>query len=209
MKVTLYTQTGSKKGDATLPKELFEAKINEGLMHQAMVRQLNNARVDTAFTKMRGEVKGGGKKPYRQKGTGRSRQGSIRSPIHRGGGVTFGPRANRNYYKQMPKKQRRAALFSALSLKAKQEQVLVLESFESKEPKTKMFAEMLTKLPVKRKILIVIPENDFVLEKSVRNLSSLRVVHSAYLNIVDLLWAETVLFLQPALVKAEEIFVSK
>ena len=207
MKVTIYTQTGQTKGEIELKKELFAAPINEGLMHEAMVRQLGNARIDTAFSKTRGEIRGGGRKPHRQKGTGRARQGSIRSPQHRGGGVVFGPRGSRNYAKQMPKKQRRAALFSALSLKAEGKEVLVLNAFETEKPKTKLFAQMLSKLPVQRKILLVLPEANMVIEKSASNLQNVRVLHVQYLNIIDLLWADTVLFLEPALKKAEEIFL--
>ncbi len=206
IKAALYSQAGKKKSDVTLKKELFEASIKEDLMHLAYVRQISNARTDTAFSKTRGEVVGGGRKPYRQKGTGRARQGSKSSPILRGGGVVFGPRANRNYTKNMPKKQRRAALLSALSLKAQGEEIMILDEFKNDKPKTKIFAKMLSDLKVQRKVLVVTAESNSVLEKSAENLPSVRVLRVEYLNIRDLLWADTVLFLEPALKKAEEIF---
>ncbi|MBI5415171.1 50S ribosomal protein L4 [Candidatus Peregrinibacteria bacterium] len=209
MKAPLYTQSGEKKGEVTLRKEMFEAPVRNSLMHQAMVRHLSNKRVDTAFTLVRSEVRGGGRKPYKQKGTGQSRQGSIRSPLWKGGGVIFGPRAERNYEKLMPKRMRREALFSALSSKAHDSEIVVLDSFSSKTPKTKIFVEMLKKLPVKEKILIVLPGSDTIFEKSTRNIPNVRVILVSYLNVVDLLWADSLLFLEASLEKAEEIFLTK
>ena len=158
MKVDLFKQSGEKSGSLELPKEIFEVDYNEELIHQALVRQLANKRVAIAHTKTRGEVRGGGRKPFKQKGTGNARQGSTRSPNLRGGGVVFGPRNNRNFEKDMPKKQRRKALFSALSEKARNNEVIGLESYEAKEPKAKDFAAMLKKLEIERLSLIHISE---------------------------------------------------
>lgn len=208
MKVSVYQQGGQKKGDITLSSEMFEAPVRKGLMHLAVVRQMANARVDTAMVKTRAAVRGGGRKPYRQKGTGRARQGSIRSPHYRGGGIVFGPNGSRNYEKNMPKKQRRKALFSALSLRAADKDIVIIDSFESRSPKTSLFVEMLEKLPVKKKVLFVISEANLVLQKSSSNLPNVRTIFAQYLNVVDVLWADTVLFVEPALQKAQEIFVS-
>lgn len=207
MKIDLYAQTGEKKGQVELNKEFFEVPYNEDLIHQALVRQHANGRVAIAHTKTRGEVRGGGRKPFRQKGTGSARQGSRRNPHFRGGGVVFGPRNNRNFLVDMPKKQRRKALFSALSAKAKADQIIALEKYEG-EVKTKTFAELLNKLPIERNVLVVIPEKNEVIQKSTNNLANAKTIIVNYLNIADLQKYRKVLFLQDALPKMEEIFKS-
>ena len=207
MKVDLYTQTGEKKGQVELKKEFFEVPYNEDLIHQALVRQHANKRVAIAHTKTRGEVRGGGRKPFRQKGTGSARQGSRRTPNLRGGGVVFGPRKDRNFVVDMPKKQRRKALFSALSAKARNNQIIALESYEG-EIKTKRFAELLKKLPIDRNVLVVIPEKNEVIQKSTSNLANAKTIMINYLNIADLQKYRKVLFLKDALPKMEEIFKS-
>src|SRR3989344_4067362 len=126
MKVDLYNQNGEVAGSVNLPKEIFEVKFNADLVHQIAVSQMANKRQVSAHTKIRSEVRGGGKKPWRQKGTGRARHGSIRSPLWRGGGITFGPRNDKVYEKDIPKKMRRKALLMALSQKAKNSQLVVL-----------------------------------------------------------------------------------
>lgn len=208
MKADLYTQTGEKKGQVELKKEFFEIPYNEDLIHQALVRQQANARTLVAHTKQRAEVRGGGRKPYRQKGTGYARQGSRRSPHFKGGGVVFGPRNTRNFKVDMPKKQRRKALFSALSVKAKNNEILALEKYEG-DVKTKLFAEMLKKLPVERNVLIVIPEKNEVIQKSSNNLPNVKTILINYLNIADLQKFRNVLFLKEALTKMEEVFTDK
>lgn len=207
MKVDLYTQTGEKKGQVELKKEFFEVPYNEDLIHQALVRQHANGRVAIAHTKTRGEVRGGGRKPFRQKGTGSARQGSRRSPNLRGGGVVFGPRNDRNFVVDMPKKQRRKALFSALSAKAKNDQIIALESYEG-EVKTKVFAELIKKLPIDRNVLIIIPEKNEVIQRSTKNLANAKTIIVNYLNIADLQKYRKILFLKNALPKMEEIFRS-
>lgn len=207
MNIVLYSQKGEKLKSIKVSDVLFDAEVNEGLMHQALVRQHSNARVNLAHTLTKGETRGGGAKPYRQKGTGRARQGSIRNPHYKGGGVAMGPRNVRNFEKDMPKKQRRKALFSALTLKAKDGNVFALDKYESKGIKTKVFVEMLSVLPEARNVLVVVGAKDEVLQKSANNLPNVKTLLVNYLNIADLLKYEKVLFLEPALKKAEEIFV--
>jgi large subunit ribosomal protein L4 len=207
MKVTTYTQTGEKKGEITLNKDLFGIEVNEGLMHQMLILQESNSRSAIAHTKTRGEIRGGGRKPHRQKGTGRARFGSIRTPIHRGGGIVFGPRNTRNFTKMMPKKQRRKALFSALSAKAADKSIIVVEGYEAKEPKTKDFATMIDKLPVERNALFVIPEKNDLIQKSARNITNVKTILANYLNVKDLLKYQTLVFLKDSLPKLEETFL--
>jgi len=208
MKVTLYSQTGEKKGEVDLKKEIFEIPFNEDLVHQALVYQLSNARRVIAHTKSRGEVRGGGAKPFKQKGTGRARQGSRRNVHMRGGCVVFGPSNERNFKKQMPKKQRRKALFCALSEKARNQEIIALEKYEG-EVKTKTFQEMISKLPIKRDALIVIPGRDQVVERSSKNIPNVKTIHANYINIQDLQKYDTVLFMQDSLPKLEEIFLNE
>lgn len=207
MKIDLYQQSGEKKGTVEANDKMFAAPVNEELMRLALIRQMSNSRQAGAHTKTRGEVRGGGKKPWRQKGTGRARFGSSRNPIWKGGGVAFGPRNVRNYEKQMPKKARRRALFSGLSQKAGEKAVFALDKFEVKAPKTKDFAVLLKKLPVERSLLVVIAEKDMNLEKSASNLPNVKTILVDYLNLHDLFRYEKVMFMELALKKAEELFL--
>ena len=207
MKIDLYQQSGEKKGTVDVSDKMFAAPVNEELIRVALMRQLDSARQANAHTKIRSEVRGGGKKPWRQKGTGRARFGSTRNPIWRGGGVVFGPRNIRNYKKQLPKKARRAALFSGLSQKVSEKAVFALDKFEVQAPKTKDFLAMLKKLPVERSLLVVMSDKDLNLEKSANNLPNIKTLQVDYLNLHDLLKYEKVMFLEPALKKAEELFL--
>jgi len=208
MKIDLYTQEGEKKGTVDVAEAMFNAPVNEGLVHLSVLRQLANARTGTtAHVKTRADVRGGGKKPWKQKGTGRARFGSTRNPVWRGGGVAHGPSNARNYDINMTKKARRGALFSALSQKAKDSEVFALNSYKAKEPKTKDFAGMVAKLPVTRSLLVVLSEKDSVLEKSAHNIPNVKVIQVGYLNPMDLLKYEKIMFLQSALKKAEELFL--
>lgn len=207
MTLDLYQQTGEKKGTVDVSDEMFSISVNENLMRLVLIRQLGNARQANAHTKTRGEVRGGGKKPWRQKGTGRARFGSIRNPIWKGGGVVFGPSNERNYTKQMPKKARRKALFSGLSQKAAEKAVFVLDQFEISAPKTKEFIMLFNKLPVKRSLLVVMAAKNLNLEKSVSNLPNVKTILVDYLNLHDLLKYEKVMFMEPALKRAEELFL--
>jgi len=205
--VDVYTSTGVKKGTAALPAVLFGAPINEGLMHQALVRQQSNSRAPIAHVKSRGEVRGSTRKLFQQKGTGRARRGSVRSPVLRGGGKVFGPRNTRNFTKDMPKKMRRAALRSCLSLQAQHRSIIALEDYAN-TIKTKQAWELLQKLPVEcgRRILFVTPEKHEALRLSMRNIPNVKVITAAYLNPEDILVSKHLVFLVEALKKAEEVF---
>jgi len=188
MKVPVYNQEGKEVGEALLPKEVFDVKLNSDLVHQVAVAQSANRRIVTAHTKNRGEVSGGGRKPWRQKGTGRSRHGSIRSPIWKGGGVVFGPRKDRDYSQKINKKMRRKALFMVLSSKAKEGNLVVIEDLKIETPKTKLIAETLNKLPVKgNSCLIAVPEKNENLLKASRNIEKTRMMAASDLNVLDLL----------------------
>lgn len=205
--VALYNQNGDKQKDVKVSDQIFGAPFNQDLIHQALVRQLSNARLGViAHTKTRSEVRGGGRKPFRQKGTGRARQGSIRDPHQIGGGVAHGPRNNRNFKKNMPKKQRRLALFSAISAKCEENKIMALDKYEG-EMKTKPFQQMIQKLPIEKDVLIVLPEKNEVIEKSSRNIPKVKTLLVNYLNIADLQKYDSVLFLEPALKKIEEVFL--
>ena len=207
MKIDLYTQTGEKNGTVDVSDGLFKAPINDEVVRLALLRQLANARRPIADTKTRAEVRGGGKKPWKQKHTGRARFGSTRNPIWRKGGVAFGPTSARNFSLRINKKASRAALFSILSQKAAESQIFALESFKIKQPKTKEFTKMMAKLPVKRSLLVVLDEKNPNFEKSAGNVPNVKTILVNYLNPHDLLKYEKVMFMKPALKKAEELFL--
>ena len=186
MQVPVYNTQGEQVSETELRDDIFAVSINQALMHQALLRQLANARLGTHKTKTRGEVVGGGRKPWRQKGTGRARQGSIRSPHWRGGGTVFGP-TPRSYSQKMPRKMRRQALRSALSIKATESQVKVLDALEISAPKTKEVVDLLQNLGVDSSALILLPQRDEVVLRSVRNLPKVRTLVAQYLNVRDLL----------------------
>lgn len=187
MKVPLYTLSGKrKKKQVELPDHIFAAPVNEAVMHQALVRQLANARLGTHKTKTRGEVRGGGAKPWRQKGTGRARHGSIREPQWRGGGTVFGPQP-RSYRQKMPKKMRHLALKGGLTVKAQEGKILVLDGLEMEESKTKEMLTILENLKVEDSALILLPERNTNVERSARNISGVKTLRANYLNLRDLL----------------------
>jgi large subunit ribosomal protein L4 len=186
MQVPVYNVQGEQVSETELHDDIFAAPVNEALMHQALVRQLANARLGTHKVKARGEVRGGGRKPWRQKGTGRARQGSIRSPQWRGGGVVFGP-TPRSYAQKMPRKMRRQALRSALSVKAAGSQLVVLDGLEMAEPKTKEIKGILENLGITSSALILLPQRDEMILRSVRNLPKVRTLVAQYVNVRDLL----------------------
>ena len=194
MKVDVVNIEGKKVKSVDLPAVIFEAPINTSLMHQAYVRQMANARLGTHKTKTRSEVSGGGRKPWRQKGTGRARQGSIRSPQWVGGGGVHTPRP-RDYSKKMPRKMRKAALRSALSVKASEQEIIVLDEFTISEPKTKQMAEIMNTLVGQSSALVVIPakdENSEKLNKAANNIPDLKLLNANYMNIRDLLGFDVV-----------------
>ncbi len=208
MKFDLYDKTGTKKGDVNASAEIFEAKINPDLMHRAVVLRLANRRTNLAHVQTRGEVNGTTAKAFRQKGTGRARRGAKTTTLLRGGGASHGPRNIQNFSKAMPKKERRAALFSSLSLKAKEKSVFALEELGLKEPKTKTFVELLAKLPEGKKYLFVLPERNDVFRKSMANIPNTKTILASYLNPFDALWAEKICFVADALKKTEETFLT-
>jgi len=210
LKVDLYNQKGEKKGEINVSEEIFGRKFNQDLVHQALVRQQANARLGMiAHTKTKGEVSGTGKKPFRQKGTGNARQGSLRNPHQIHGGVALGPRNNRNFSQMMPKKQRRAALFCALSEKMTSGKIIALDKYSADTMKTKSFVEMLHKLPIETDVLVVTPGKDDKIAKSSRNLPFVKMIQVNYLNIVDLQKYDHLLFLEEALNKIEGVFLKK
>jgi large subunit ribosomal protein L4 len=185
-----------------LKEEIFGVKLRPHLLHQAVVMQQNNRRAGTAATKSKGFVRGGGKKPWKQKGTGRARAGSSRSPIWVGGGTIFGPQP-KDYSYRMPKKARREALLSALSLKRKEGKIIVLNAIELAEVKTKLMRQMLDELQVKS-ALIVLPEADEKIALSVRNLPKVKTLRVEGLNVYDLLRYEHLIITEKALRVIEE-----
>jgi large subunit ribosomal protein L4 len=209
MKVDVLNMEGQKVRTVDLPAAIFEAPINVDLMHQAFVRQMANARLGTHKTKGRSEVSGGGRKPWRQKGTGRARQGSIRSAQWVGGGKIHTPKP-RDYSQAMPQKMRQAAIRSALSVKAAGNEVVVLDVLELPEIKTRLMAQALDRLVGGASALIVIPEKDDNYERvvlSTNNLPDAKTVLVNYLNIRDLLGYERLVFPLPVLDKLEALLV--
>jgi large subunit ribosomal protein L4 len=195
MEVNVLNMEGEKVRTVVLPPEIFEAPVNVDLMHQAYVRQMANARLGTHSTKTRAEVAGGGRKPWRQKGTGRARQGSIRSPQWVGGGRVHAPKP-RDYRQDMPRKMRRAALRSALSVKAAEDGLVVIEELVLPEPKTRLMAEALNRLVGDASVLILIPDKNGGYEtiiRSANNLPEAKTLLANYLNIRDLLGYDKVL----------------
>jgi large subunit ribosomal protein L4 len=207
MKFDLYTQKGEKKGQVEGSDALFGIEMNEDLVTRALLRQQGNARQGTAHTKTRGEKQCSTRKIYRQKGTGNARHGAKSANLFRGGGVTFGPRYGRNWKTDMPKKQRRKALFCALSVKARDGKIFALEGYEG-AVKTKDFVSLLGKLPVEKSTLVVMDKKNEVLEKSSNNVPRVKSILVNYLNIADALKYDSLIFLSGALVKAEEVFLS-
>jgi len=203
MKTVVYNQQGKEIGQTLLPKEIFDVKINPDLVHQVVVSQLANRRKVIAHTKGRGEVRGGGRKPWRQKGTGRARHGSIRSRLWRGGGVTFGPTKERVFKKRIPKKMRRKALLMVLSGKIKNNLLILLDKLKIEKPPkenlrfptgqaktklTKQMVEILEKLPCKNEsTLIALPEYDRNIILAARNLPEVDTLWARNLNALDLL----------------------
>jgi large subunit ribosomal protein L4 len=208
MKTDLYNQKGEVTGSITLPKEIFEVKFNADLVHQIMVSLSANGRQISAHAKMRGEVRGGGKKPWRQKGTGRARHGSTRSPIWKGGGVTHGPRNDRIFGKEIPKKMRRKALFMVLSEKARNKQLVILDKIELEKGKTKEMAQSLSKLPCNQtRTLIAMPDYDKKVFLAARNIKKTSIDDARNLNVLDLLNHKYLILTKESIKTIEKTFV--
>ena len=195
-KVQVFNQTGKKTKEIDAPKEVFSYPVKEHLIYEAVVNFRSNQRRGTASTKTRAEVRGGGRKPWRQKGTGRARAGSIRSPIWRKGGVVFGPKY-RDYTYSIPKKARRNALKSALSMKLEENKILVLESLEFKEPKTKEGMKFLRDLGLESVLIIDSHENKNLF-LSLRNIPLVKAIDQNQVNVYDVLNYESLVFTKKA-----------
>ncbi len=204
--VSVYNEQGQRVGEIALSEAVFQVKPDPALIHEVTLAQRANARRAIASTKTKGEVRGGGKKPWRQKGTGRARQGSIRSPQWIGGGITFGPTSERNFSVKVNKKTKRKALFMALSDKVAHEKMFVLESLSTTPTKTKHAVTILGKLPLEKKVLLVAPASTPLLMRMVRNLPSVNLVTANSLNLTDVLSARSLVFLKEAVPVLEGLY---
>ncbi len=208
MKTDVYNQNGEVQGSVNLPKEIFEVALNSDLVHQVAVSLSANKRQVSAHAKTRGEVRGGGKKPWRQKGTGRARHGSNRSPIWKGGGVTHGPRNDRVFEREIPKKMRRKALLMVLSEKAKNNAIVVLEKIQLEKGKTKEVAKMLSVLPCKKSnTLIALPDYDKKIFLASRNISKTAIEDARNLNVLELLNHKYLLITKDSIKTIEKTFI--
>ncbi|WP_318616146.1 50S ribosomal protein L4 [Sporosarcina sp. YIM B06819] len=203
-KVSVLNQTGSSVGDIELNDAIFGIVPNEAVLFEALVQQRASLRQGNHKVKTRAEVAGGGRKPWRQKGTGRARQGSIRSPQWRGGGIVFGPNP-RSYSYKLPKKVRRLALLSALSQKVREEDMIVLEGLTFDAPKTKEFIKVLSALAIDKKALIVTADLDETVALSARNIPGISVVTASGINVLDLIGHNKLVMTKAAVQKVEEV----
>ncbi len=201
----LYDRTGKTVGSVELSDELFAAPINAAVLHQVVTAQLAGRRTGTADTKTRGEVRGGGRKPYRQKGTGRARQGTVSAPHYRGGGAVFGPHP-RSYEQRLPRKMKRLALRGALTAKFGDEAIMVIDSFGLEAVKTRDLAGVLGALKASGHVLVVSPARDEKLQLSARNLPTVEIILADSLNVVDLLKADVVLIEEASLARMQEVY---
>ena len=202
-KVNLFKQDGSKNGEVELNDAIFGIEPNESVVYDAIIMQRASLRQGTHKVKNRSAVRGGGRKPWRQKGTGRARQGSIRSPQWRGGGIVFGP-TPRSYSYKLPKKVRRLALKSALSAKAVDGNITVVDALSFDAPKTKEFAQVLNNLNVDTKVLLVVEDGNDFTALSARNLPKVKVIAPMNVNVLDVVTYEKVVLTQAALTQVEE-----
>jgi len=191
METKVYDLKWKESGSVALNDAVFGLELNEGLVHRALVMQLANARIAIAHTKTRWERRGSTRKIFRQKGTGRARMGSNRSPIRKKGGVAFGPRNDRNFTLNMNRKERQRALFCVLSSKVRDEALVVVKKLEMKEISTKKMNTIMTSLPLGKTALVALHEKNVNVEKSISNLKTVKVIDSQYLNMADLLKYET------------------
>ena len=212
MKITVYNQEGKETGQVLLPEEIFNIKMNSDLVHQVAVSQMANKRQVIAHTKDRGEVRGGGKKPWRQKGTGRARHGSIRSPLWKGGGVTFGPTKERVFSKKIPKKMRRKALLMVLSSKANDE-LIILDNLKIKDAKTKLMGKVLQDLSAKFKdlqkatTLLALPGKNDIVIRAAKNISKIHTIEARELNVLNLLSSKYLLIPEESIEVIKKTFL--
>lgn len=205
--VELLNMQGEQVGEIELDPRIFDREVKMSLIHDVVRMLLNNRRRGTASTKTRSEVSGGGRKPWRQKGTGRARHGSIRSPIWKGGGIVFGPKP-RDYRFVLPKKVRRAALCSALSAKLQDNQLTVLDQLKLEQPKTKEIARLLQNLNVEGKALLVTAGPDLNVYRSGRNIPGLKTIVARQLNVLDIINHDRLILTKDAVASVEEVFAS-
>lgn len=203
-KVTVYNMSGSEVGELELSEAVFGIEPNKYVLHEAVIMQRASMRLGTHKTKGRSEVRGGGRKPWRQKGTGRARQGSIRSPQWKGGGVVFGP-TPRSYAYKLPKKVRRLAMKSALSTKVAANEVIVLDQLSMNQPKTKEFIAILNNLKVDRKALIVSATLDDNVALSARNIPGVKFISAEGINVLDVIGHDKLILTKDAVEKVEEV----
>ena len=208
MQVPVYNLVGEVVDHIEISEQVFAVPLNQAVVHQAVVRQRANARQGTASTKTRGEVAGSTAKLFRQKGTGQARAGGVRSPLRRGGGITFGPKP-RSYRQAMPKKMRQLALRCVLSAKVRDEELIVLEQLKLDKPRTKEMAQILAALGVDSSALIVTSEPEENVVKSARNLPRIKTMPASLLNVVDILSCKRLLMTVAAVHKAEELWGEK
>ena len=207
MKVKVYNLEGKETGEMNLSDSVFGIKVKPEVVHGVFTAQTNNQRESWADTKNKGEVSGGGKKPWPQKGTGRARHGSIRSPIWKGGGVTFGPLTIRNYKEKINKKTKRLVLKMCLSDRAQNNALVVVEDFNFSEPKTKVFVNLLKALPIKAKsFLLLTPGKNEMVLRMTKNLKSVKTVRAEDINTMDLLSKSAVLTSKLGVEKLESVF---
>jgi len=204
--LSVYDIEKSKVSELEVSDSVFGVPIKEHLIYEVVRMQMASRRKGTASTKGRSDVRGGGRKPWRQKGTGRARAGTIRSPIWRGGGIVFGPKP-RDYSYKIPKKARKAALMSVLSLKVKENKLLILRYFPMEEIKTKKFKEVLDKFELKS-VLFVLDKSDPTLEKSSRNIRDIKMMRSEGVNVYDLLRYDNLVMLEPSVKMIERALLS-
>lgn len=205
-KVKVFTLDGKESGTHQLPDRIFGVKVAPAVVQQAVLAQRANSRTAIAHTQTRGEVRGGGKKPWRQKGTGRARHGSIRSPIWKGGGVTFGPRSDRNFSQKINRKTKQRALFMALSDKVAANHLVLVETLKLEPPKTKIFAGILKKLPLGKSVLVVLPGKDDQVVRSSRNIPGVTSIRADSLNILDVLQHVSILMPTTAVAALEKTY---
>ena len=213
--VAVYNQDGKGVSNISLPSEIFGLKVNSDLISQAVRAQLANSRDSIAHAKDRSEVRGGGKKPWKQKGTGRARHASIRSPLWAGGGVTFGPRKQRNFSLNINKKMKRQALLMVLSGKASDGELIILEDLKIAQGKTKEMASIIDKIAggakkeLNRGAVIILPQKDEAILRAARNLAKISTIGVGSLNIVDLLSVKYLVMPKDTIKKIEEMFLKK
>lgn len=205
LKADVVNISGNKISTVTLNKKVFFSESDVNILHKVVKTYLASRRIGTASTKTRDEVRGGGRKPWRQKGTGRARAGSIRSPIWRGGGVTFGPKP-RDYSMRLPKKIRYEARKLALYIKAKDKKILVAEDFNFKEPSTKNATKFLKSLGDEKKNLVILEKDKEIVEKSFRNIPTVNVVGVDRLSVYNILNAERLIFTKKSLEETVEVY---